>query len=97
MIKVTNPTESPIEIQYRGVVYHLDAGESKAILDEAAIYWRTNIHNFVTLEDVNTDAPVTTETTVEEEAPIEAPVEEDVPEETEVEEAPVEEEVKSKK
>ncbi len=55
MTKVINPSDSAIEIQYRGVFYRVDAGGSlDRVPDEAAQYWKTMIHNFVALDEDDT-------------------------------------------
>lgn len=94
MIKVTNPTDTALSCQYRGVVYSLEAGETKTILSEAALYWKTMIHAFLVLEEV-TDETVAV-ATPQAVAPVETP--EDVaPTAEEVVEEPVEEVVETSK
>lgn len=88
MTKVYNPTESTISIQYRGVSYSIEAGETKDILAEAASYWKDSIHSFIVIEPRN---EVVNTKEVEE-----APVEEVTPEVEAVEEV-VAEEVAPKK
>lgn len=60
MSKVINPTDSAIEIQYRGVKYAVDAGSSTDnVPAEAAEYWKTSIHNFiVVVDDEEVSTPV---------------------------------------
>lgn len=58
-MKVINPTDSKIEIQFRGVGYSIEANGEAEILDAAALYWKSMIHNFIILEE-STVAPVAT-------------------------------------
>lgn len=53
---VTNPTEKTIAIQYKGTKYEVAAEQSITVPDEAAIYWKDRIHEFIILTDEN-EAP----------------------------------------
>ena len=62
MSKVINPSDSALEIVYRGVTYIVQAGSSVAnVPEEAAHYWKTMIHNFIVIAEddtISTTAPV---------------------------------------
>lgn len=72
-MKVTNPTNSDLKIQYKGIFYEVKANDSVDGVPEAAAYhWQKNIHNFIRLsEDGHVD-----EEQKEVEEPVEEPVEE---------------------
>ena len=56
MVNVYNPHSEDLSIQYLGVVYSLKAGETKALPEEVALYWKEHIHNFLELSEVE-DVP----------------------------------------
>lgn len=58
-MKITNPTNEAIAIQYRGADYRVDAMSTiQDVPEEAAIYWRDMIHNFIIVSsDSATVAP----------------------------------------
>jgi hypothetical protein len=50
-MKLYNPTNESLEIQYNGSKYSIKAGETKEIENEVAKHWKDTIHLF--LEDVD--------------------------------------------
>lgn len=83
-MKIKNPTDSDIEIQFKGIKYSVPAnGELNSVPEEVAKFWKTSIHEFIVISKDSTDAVV---------APVAMKVEEEVKEV--IEEAEVIEEVK---
>jgi hypothetical protein len=63
---VINPTDSALEIQFKGIVYSVAAkSELKNVPAEVAEHWQSHIHNFIKLDEDGKKA-----------APVVAPVEE---------------------
>ena len=93
-MKVINPTDSAIEIQYKGVIYSVEGNDSVEVPEEAAVHWKTNLHNFLILEE---SAVETVVPKVKEEEVVETVTEETEVEEVPTEEVPVIEEVVEKK
>ena len=67
-MKITNPTNKEISVQYKGIVYTIPAsGSISGIKDDVANYWKTMIHEFIQVSEdeitpVQTEvAPVTDE------------------------------------
>jgi len=57
MSKVINPTDSAIEIQFRGVQYRVEAnGALENVPAPAAEYWKSMIHNFIQIVDEDAKA-----------------------------------------
>ena len=71
-MKITNPTNSEISIQFKGVVYTIPArGSISQVSDDVATYWKTMIHEFIIVEAdsaTSVTEPVKAEQNIEEEA-----------------------------
>ncbi len=57
-MKITNPTENDITIQYEGVHYTCPAKGSISIPEDVATYWKKQLHNFMILGESQVVAPV---------------------------------------
>lgn len=56
-MKVINPTDNKISMQYKGTIYEIAPGSAAVLPDEVATHWQTNVHQFVILEAETTNAP----------------------------------------
>lgn len=57
IMKVINPTDNKISMQYKGTIYEIAPGSAAVLPDEVATHWQTNVHQFVRLEAETTNAP----------------------------------------
>ena len=51
-MKITNPTDSTLEIQFKGVKFSVEAKDSIEVPKEVADFW-FGIHGFLIVEDSN--------------------------------------------
>ncbi len=66
-MKVINPTDKAITINYKQDEYTVPAnGSVSGVTKEAATYWKERLHNFLTVE---AEDEVATDVSVKEEAP----------------------------
>ena len=50
-MKITNPTDKAISMQYLGTVYSIDANDSLPnVSDAVGLHWKEKVHHFVVLE-----------------------------------------------
>ena len=94
-MKVFNPSDKDISIQFRGVAYTVEAGSTESVLDDAALYWKSMIHNFIEISPEE-EAPAKAEKAPKAEK-VEEVKEEEVSEETPEEEVKEEKPVKEVK
>lgn len=50
-MKVINPTDKDLQIQYKGDVYSVKANDSVNVPSDVAEYWKSMIHNFLQVEE----------------------------------------------
>lgn len=51
-MKIINPTDNEISIQFKGVVYTIPArGSISQVKEEVATYWKTMIHEFIQVSE----------------------------------------------
>ncbi len=51
MKNLYNPTDNRIEVQISGIVYSVEPKSTVTLPEEAAKYWRHNLHSFMVLVD----------------------------------------------
>ncbi len=54
-MRVTNPTESKIDMTLNGIAYSIGAKDSKDVSEEIAKHWKEKVHSFVELSE---DKPI---------------------------------------
>lgn len=75
-VKVTNPTDSDIYCQYKGVMAEIPARSSIELDADFATYWHDSVHGFIQVGEIGAaPAKVVIEKAPEAEAPAEAEVE----------------------
>ena len=51
-MKIINPTDNEISIQFKGIVYTIPArGSISQVKEEVATYWKTMIHEFILVSE----------------------------------------------
>lgn len=49
---VTNPTDKNLEVTYKGSTYSVEANGTKSgVPEDAAMFWKNSIHQFITVRD----------------------------------------------
>lgn len=58
-MQIKNPTENALDVQVKGVKYHIEAeGTLNNIPEEVARYWQENIHKFIQIQKDKLEAEV---------------------------------------
>lgn len=53
-----NPTSNNLEIKYKGIMYSIPAMGKLKVEDDIAMYWKTQIHNFLKITNIGEDEEI---------------------------------------
>lgn len=71
-MKITNPTNNEISIQFKGIVYTIPArGSISQVTEDVATYWKTMIHEFIQVSEDEVVIPVEEKKEVKKEVEVE--------------------------
>ncbi len=49
-MKIINPTENKLEMQFEGTTYTVEADDSTEVSEKVATHWKENVHSFIVVE-----------------------------------------------